>query len=975
MSNTRSGLVSGERAAFILVTDIHRSTKLWDSYRTQFKEILERHNHEVESTVSEFGGEIMKNLGDGYIAIFGTADSCIGCGVEAQKRFSKMPALPDGSRFKVRVVAHGGALMPLATGKGYFGQPLNRASRICQVCHPGQMLVSEAAKSFVGTPPSSSSFIDLGTHRLRDLSEPEHLYQVLHPEFIFQDFGPLPTLAGFRPNNLVKQPNSFIGREPEMAELTALIANGEHRLITITGAGGYGKSRLAMQLCADVLDYFDDGVFAVHLASLNEAGRVATATADALKFPLQGVAEPAEQLLAFLGDKRMLIYYDNFEHLLGARNFVSGLLKYAPGVTILTTSREPLRLSSEQIFQIEPLPVIKSADDANGIPDAVELFIDRASLVKRDLLAAENSILHVQSICEKLEGAPLAIELAAAWADSFTLPELAGELSGQLELTARMSDIEPRHKSIRASLDWSYGLLLPEQQELLKQVSVFRGGFFVESAKAISGVEPMRQRLAELRDKSWLSVAEAEGRTRFMVRDAAAREYALLKLLESGDMRKNVTAHAMHFAKLTAEYGVKLHTHDQLEASAVFELELNNILEAAENAVSGNHELKVEELCECLMSFANYLLEFLNIKSKWSDGAYWAGRIFEAGEAIRSANVCACAIARQGIFYLLIGNHYAARELMDRAAKLRNEATGLPCLAEIERFFGFEAFISGRLDEAAAFYEQSLVISKEGGSPVSIANSLVNIGNIAQTSGKIPEAEQSYLAAEKILFEIGDGRGVAGCRFNLANIAMRRGNLEDAKNLFHESLKIFTELGEIRLVAGCNLNLGIIAMMQNRLDDAEELINNAIGVRGEIGDNVGYALCLLNLGIVAILKEELPKAANYIFDSIDTFRNAGYLTLLIEAIAATAYLLLKSGNARKAIEVKRDADAVAGKTGIRIQGVLGKLAEELQSEFSVEEIEIASGSALGIEADVNLGELTEKALAELAMMGSVVAAQ
>ncbi len=432
MNNPGKNSGASERAAFILVTDIHRSTRLWDTYRAEFKEILEKHNDEIESTVSEFGGEIMKNLGDGYIAIFQTADGCVGCGVEVQKRFARLPALPDGSALKVRVVAHGGAPMPLATGKGYFGQPLNRASRICQVCHPGQMLVSEAARSFLSALPVSATLLDLGMHRLRDLSEPEHLYQVVHPEFVEAEFDPLPTISDIRPNNLAIQPSEFVGREKELAELKSLIETEGHRLVTIAGAGGYGKSRLAMQLCAEMLDKFDGGVFAVHLAPVSDPARVPSAAADALRIQFHGFTEPSDQFVNFVKDKRILLYLDNFEHVIPARGFVSDLLKYAPGVTILVTSREPLRITGEQVFSIDPLPVACApGDDKKCLSDAAELFIDRATLVKRDLELTDENIKLINRICESL--------LLAAARDT---QGLFGSLAKSLELPVELVKLD-----------------------------------------------------------------------------------------------------------------------------------------------------------------------------------------------------------------------------------------------------------------------------------------------------------------------------------------------------------------------------------------------------------------------------------------------------------------------------------------------------------------------------------------------------
>ncbi len=233
-----------EQTSFILFTDIYRSSSLWECYPDEFSRVLEKHNGIVEQAVQSRDGEIMKNLGDGYIALFDTSSACISAMVDVKKGVGALSPLPDGTKLLLRVVAHGGQLKRLAVGQGYFGHPLNRASRIAQVCNPGQAILSDTVRTHLSEVPQDTSIVDLGIHYLRDLQEPEKLYQLNHPDFPSHEFSPLATLKN-RPNNLAFQPNSFIGRELELHELTQLILGGYHRLITISAPGGYGKSRLA----------------------------------------------------------------------------------------------------------------------------------------------------------------------------------------------------------------------------------------------------------------------------------------------------------------------------------------------------------------------------------------------------------------------------------------------------------------------------------------------------------------------------------------------------------------------------------------------------------------------------------------------------------------------------------------------------------------------------------------------------------
>ncbi|MCH7471794.1 hypothetical protein IIA79_02450, partial [bacterium] len=404
---------AGGRTAFILFTDIYRSSHLWETFPKEYPAVLEQHNRFVEGEVSAGGGTILKGLGDGYIALFSDAADCVACSVKLQDGFSSYPDFADGTEFLVRVIGHGGPLRSFEND--YYGPALNRASRICQVCHPGQLLISEKVQAVLPGGASAANgltLIDLGQHRLRDLAEPEHLFQLDHPDFALHDFPPLPTLAG-RPNNLVEQPNVFIGRGGELAELKDMlvgqVAAGPQRLITITAPGGYGKSRLATQLCADLLDEYEHGVFEVLLAPVGDHSHIVSAVADALGFRFYGKGAPKDQLIDYLREKELLISFDNFEHVMEGAELISDILKEAPRVQVLVTSREPLRLSSEQVYPLGPLAVGGSAGGADGpvrdsrmagtaarptqepqagppappiheYPDAVLLFTDRAML-------------------------------------------------------------------------------------------------------------------------------------------------------------------------------------------------------------------------------------------------------------------------------------------------------------------------------------------------------------------------------------------------------------------------------------------------------------------------------------------------------------------------------------------------------------------------------------------------------------------
>jgi class 3 adenylate cyclase len=528
------------RVRYILFTDIGRSSYLWDNFPDQYPSALDKHNQLIEQAVTDHHGEVMKNLGDGYVALFDSPFEAASAAVDLQLQLASggegggpaIPPFPDGTPLEVRAVVHGGQLQQLSAGRGWFGTPLNRVSRISNVCNPGQVLISGSVRVGMDKLPPETHLTDLGMHRLRDLGEPEQIYQLSHKGFARQEYPPLVTLDS-RPNNLVIQPNAFIGRDKELVDLRKMMGNDAVRLLTVIAPGGYGKSRIANQLSADMLGKFSNGVFEVRLASVTEHTRLPEAIATATGFQFFGSREPKQQILDYLREKEMLLNFDNFEHLLEGAPFVAEILQYAPKVRVLVTSREPLRLQGEHVYKLDPMPVGPGSD-------SVQLFVDRASLVKHDFAMTPENSAWVEKIAERLEGVPLALELAAAWADSFTLEEMFGELGSQLELTSRMSDVPERQKSVRASCDWSYRLLGPELRSALRRTSVFRGGFFIDAAEDVLVMKGMKLRktLADLCDKSWLYtreikwtiMGETTAQTRYFLRDAAAREYAWEKL-------------------------------------------------------------------------------------------------------------------------------------------------------------------------------------------------------------------------------------------------------------------------------------------------------------------------------------------------------------------------------------------------------------------------------------------------------------
>ncbi len=996
-----------EQTSFILFTDIYRSSALWEQYPLEFKELLHRHNVITEEAAKSNQCEVLKNLGDGYLTVFGQPRQAVECAVSVQREFAKFPPLPDGSKLLLRVAMHAGIPHRLPETNEYFGPILNRCSRICQVCHPGQALVSQAVRAHTGEAVDGAKLTDLGSHHLRDLAEPEHLYQLDHPEFALHEFPPLPTL-GYRPNNLAYQPNAFIGREREHGELKALlIGNGRatadeheesvgavpfgsepqgrrheppavgaqhvvpspggngararhavplrktHRLVTITAPGGYGKSRLATQLCANLLDYYENGVFEVLLAPVGSHERIVGATADALGFQFYGKAEPQQQLIDYLREKNMLISFDNFEHVMEGKNLLVDILQHAPKVNLLVTSREPLRLKAEKVYKLEPLPISvgrapvarrpESGKERRGtgprptgeeiitgetlrrlrrggqapapptevptlheeLPEAVQLFIDRATLVKHDFALTPENLATVNDICTKLNGIPLSIELAAAWADSFTLGELLSEVEQQLDLTAKMSDVPERQRSIRASLDWSYNLLNDEQREVVRAVSTFKGGFFFEAAESVVGAQhvvpaqsndgararhavPLREILSQLSDKGWLFTREVLEKTRFFIRDAATHQYAWEKLKESAagavhepppvgrppvgrrpdsgeerpgtllrpalrdfggqagprptEYEQRTLAHAAYFAKLIEREGERLEGHGQLEALRILGVELENIYEGLDTCLK-----RVGAVHEPPRAIHELPLHIFakHLGSYLDMVSRW----------------------QEGLsWYERVGE--ACQKLDDPALRV--------CV-----FLGSARFLwrLSRYEEAEKAASAARKLAEDTGDRKSLAQALRYLGD---TRGQERYKEAEKLYAEKLYQEslniereIGSQFGIAISLHRLGVFASRHGRYEEPEKLWQESLEIRREIGDLYGIADSLNSLGVVAHGRGRYEETEKLYQDSLEIKREIGDRYGVARSLHNLGVVARAQGRYEEAEKLFQESMQIFREIG----------------------------------------------------------------------------------------------------
>lgn len=858
-----------------LFTDIEGSTRLWEEYPDEMRLALARHDEILRREIERQDGAVFKTVGDAFYAVFTSAPRAVHAAIHAHLAL-KDQEWGEIGRIVVRIGVHTG--LAEQRDSDYFGPTLNRVARLQGVGHGSQTLLSQSTYELMsGFLPDDVSLIDLGMHRFKDLAAPEHVWQATHPS-LPQTFPPLKSLD-YLPTNLPQQLTSFIGREHEMSQIKDLLT--KTRILTLTGSGGTGKTRLALQASAEVLDRYSDGVWLVELAALADPSLLPQAVADALNIRETPGEPVTKSLVSWFRDKQILLVLDNCEHVLDASaRLVDALVRSCPNTRVLVSSREALGISGEISFRVpslslppwpplssytyspSPIPIDKAGYTAErsasaksvGEYESVRLFIERAAAVRPDFALTSQNAGCLASVCHRLDGIPLAIELAGARVRALSVEEIDTRLDNRFRLlTGGSRTALPRQQTLRALIDWSYDLLNDAEKAQLCRLSVFVGGWTLTAAESVCVGGPIAEwdvldLLTSLVDKSLVVHEEPNGISRYRLLETV-RQYSRDRLVESGDSAEVRQRHRQCFLSLALDAEQKLTGTDQGEWYRRLELEHENLRAALD------WSLLDEESTDALR-FCGALQRFWWTRGHLCEGREWCARV--------------------------LGSPPAQLQTLERAKAL-NGAGGL-------------AWIQGDFPGARVCFEESLAIQRQLGEQAGIAGSLGNLGSVAYSQGDYSSALTRHEESLAIQREIGDKRGAAASLLNLGNVALALGNYASACTYYGDSLVISREIGDQWSISATLNNLGGAASDHGDYAAAKTYLEESLSIKREIGDRANIAASLLNLGNVALARNETASARAFYEESLSIKREIGDLGSTTDSLAAFASLACKKSD-------------------------------------------------------------------------------
>jgi predicted ATPase/class 3 adenylate cyclase len=846
-----------------LYTDIEGSTRLWEHQPDAMRRALQRHDAILRGSIVSNGGQVFRTVGDALCAAFPTALQAVGAAAQAQRGlYAEDWALE--SPLRVRIAIHTGAAD--LQGGDYVGGSLNRIGRLLPVCHGGQVLLTQAVEQLTRDRlPENARLLDLGQQRFRDLVQPERVFQLVIAG-LPERFPPLKTLDAF-PNNLPLQVTSFIGRQKELEEVRQRLDS--FRLLTLTGPGGTGKTRLALQAAAGDIESFPDGAWLVELAPLADPVLVPQNIASAL-----GLREtPGQPLLELLTDylrgRSLLLVLDNCEHLIETCAQVADrLLRLCPDVKILVSSREALGIDGEATYRVPPLSLpdpysLPGLDDLRQY-EAVQLFVERAQAVNAQFSLTPQNASAVARICQRLDGIPLALELAAARLKLFSPEQVAARLDDRFRLlTGGSRTALPRQQTLQALIDWSHDLLSEPEKALFRRLSVFGGGWSFEAAEAVCAgafdhtpaIEPfgVLDLLFQLVNKSMVLADEQGEQARYHFLETV-RQYASEKLVASGEAAQVRQRHMLFFslqAQDTQEGFFPL-SPDQFRRVAWLEREQDNLRLVQEWALEHDLDIALQIIAGTSFNWTQrgYGTEALRFVSQVLDRAE-SRQEYQPGGDPQSIRWLALGWIARATLLMGQGQNQASQAAFDQGLLLSrrihaDDATGV-ALFLLTTFYQ----LTDDVEAASASIDEAVAIFRRLGSHNQLTAALLFQAAIVLERSGYSAGRDQFLKAIQQSDRNHNGFGSAMSRMQLAIFALAAADYNEAQRLYQESYALYEQIGLIGFQNICRSGLADVARVNGDFPRAIRLYQETVAVHVVIGNRGGIARCLECLAFIA----------------------------------------------------------------------------------------------------------------------------
>jgi predicted ATPase/class 3 adenylate cyclase len=727
-----------------LFTDIEGSTRLWNRHPQAMAGVLKRHDQLLRDTITQHGGLVIENTGDGVYAVFekGTPLKAV---LEIQQQIAQ-ENWGDIEDLRLRIGLNACTVDRegvdyFKDDSRYFGLAVSHTSRVMSAAWGGQILLTPAVLNF-DRVPDGADLQDLGPHMLKSLTQPQKIFNLTHPTFPWQEFPPLNTLST-RPNNLPPQITPFVNRQAEVSQAVETLKKESCRLLTLYGPGGVGKTRLAIQTAAELIADFNEGVFFVPLAPILSPEQIVSSIAATLNFSFHGSENQKLQLLYYLREKQLLLVMDNFEHLLSGVGLVSDILDVAPEIKILATCRERLNFAGEQLLEVRGLAIPEPTNLENlEMFATIQLFLNAVRRSNPDYILNQEEAPDVIRICHLVAGMPLGIELAAAWVRIFSCQEIADQIEENLRfLVSHRPDVPERHRNLYAVCDYFWEQLSEGERAVLRKLAIFRGGFHAQAAWQVAGASTFF--LSALMDRSFLRKVTITTASRPDITDqaeawrvryemhAVLRQYAAEKLAaHQGEYTNTIELHGRYYVDFLQRREERLRGEHQQAALEQIMAETDNILSAWDWAVSGLHAKAVALAFEGLN-------QAFDLTNRFDDGAEAFGRAVMRFESLgpRHNGLAGKLLIRQAGFLARSSQPEKALVLINKSMNL---ISGLDLPAEtahIYQVYGYISRFKGRLDEALLYLEKSLTIFRRTNNSWYIANLLAQISDCAYRMG------------------------------------------------------------------------------------------------------------------------------------------------------------------------------------------------------------------------------------------------